>query len=188
MIFGRNPWHEASFSDPVFNAYINVDSAILKKNLKITDHLDRFLRHKVFNMDPDKRCNVVEFGEFVASQKEFVDTVDDASAIQVEFVESGDKVNIIHTRRMSIPDNTLDESYSSNLNASIVAHIGSMDGFGNLQLSSADVSSPYMESRENRIQLVKKIGFSSVSSMDRIASQRLKKRDGRHSSRTKQNL
>jgi serine/threonine protein kinase len=202
MIFGRNPWHEASFSDAVFNSYINVDTAILKRNLKISDNLDHFLRHKVFNMDPDKRCDVMEFAEFVAAQKQFLDTdADDDSSIQVEFVSGGDKVNIIHKlvnnsesngsgsqifnkpSRISIPENDNNESFASNLNASIIGHIGSIDGFGTLKMSNADISSPYIESKENRIQLAKKIGFSSVSSMDRIASQRIKKKMDRNSGR-----
>ena len=39
-------------------------------------------------------------------------------------------------------------------------------------MSSNDIATPFMETKESRIQLVKRIGASSFSSMDRIASVR----------------
>ena len=64
----------------------------------------------------------------------------------------------------------LDNSQSSIMCGSAVASYGSIDGFGRLMLSSADISSPLMESRESRVQLAKKLGLSYASSMDRIGS------------------
>jgi serine/threonine protein kinase len=71
LIFGRSPWHEASLKDRVFHAYITNDPYILRNHLMLSEKLDAFLRLNVFNMNPEKRCTVQEFHDFVSELEYF---------------------------------------------------------------------------------------------------------------------
>jgi serine/threonine protein kinase len=71
LISGRCPWDKASVSDLIFQQYVTTDPDILREKLNMSEKLDDFLREKVFNMVPEKRCNLNEFNAFVSSQKCF---------------------------------------------------------------------------------------------------------------------
>lgn len=66
LIFGICPWYKASKSDVIFEQYISTDPYVLMKKLHISEQLDNFLKEKVFNIHPEKRCDLLEFNAFVA--------------------------------------------------------------------------------------------------------------------------
>ncbi|KAJ3291582.1 hypothetical protein HK104_005952 [Borealophlyctis nickersoniae] len=75
LLFGRNPWYEATPSDPIYRAYSGLDGEegknILKDQFGLTDEFDQVLR-RVFNPDPRKRCSLVELGCLVDNVSAFV--------------------------------------------------------------------------------------------------------------------
>ena len=189
MIFGRCPWYEATQSDKIFQQYTSNDPQVLKKNLNLTKALDDFLKANVFNLDPEKRCDINEFDAFVSSQKTLTDS-DDSAAVrrQLECVSTGSQVSILHkhhanveakqaqaiskfslddilsftqTRGSCLDMLSLDASNNTNLNWSIASQFGSLDSANKLTVSSVDISSPFIETRESRIQLAKQLFVNS---------------------------
>lgn len=57
MLFGKNPWHEASLSDPLYSMYITKNPDILKDQFGLTPEFNSILA-MVFQRDPAKRINL----------------------------------------------------------------------------------------------------------------------------------
>ncbi|KAJ3120317.1 hypothetical protein HK098_004690 [Nowakowskiella sp. JEL0407] len=63
LLFGKNPWHEASDTDPIYSSYIGKNPRILKQQFKLTGEFDMILR-RVF-CAPENRCTVFELKQMV---------------------------------------------------------------------------------------------------------------------------
>ena len=110
MIFGRNPWHEATPKDPVFSAYVGSDPLILKRSLKLNKAVDDFLRRKVFALEPSRRCKVEEFKRFVTTQTEFMETETGiASKLKIECKNEGAVLKFMH----SSIDDSIESDFAS---------------------------------------------------------------------------
>ena len=170
MIFGRSPWHIASLTDSIFGAYIGCDPLILQRTLKLPLKFDNFIRQKVFNLEPDERCSVIEFNLFVQSLDKFTDEEKELTSQSIECVTDGDKIKIFRQlnsnvdnnsskitsrRRGSLPTDTVQQA-----SITIVNHMGSVD-MEKLTFSSARLDNLYVETKESRIQLIKKLGLGS---------------------------
>ena len=193
MIFGKNPWHIANTSDLIFSAYIGSDPYILKRNLKLTSNLDNFLRQKVFNLDPEMRCSVKEFNAFVSLQDSFVECEDEIIYRNLECVTNGNEIKIYH-QLISGPikpgslndmqtshtsnvcrEKTIDKNECRSQNIFLSNLVGSLDSIGKLTIPGNGLSSPLVETRESRTQLVKKFGIgSSSTSIGRCKSQTIR--------------
>ncbi|KAJ3355115.1 hypothetical protein HDU83_004012 [Entophlyctis luteolus] len=83
LLFSKNPWFEATMSDPIFSAYITNRPDILRYHFKISADFDAILG-KVFNMDPSKRLSLPDFKKLVNDLPSFLekDEVAEASALE----------------------------------------------------------------------------------------------------------
>ncbi|KAJ3080329.1 hypothetical protein HK102_003133 [Quaeritorhiza haematococci] len=73
LLFGKNPWHEASLSDPIFSAYVQHNPNILRQQFNLTPQADAIFR-KVFAVDPRQRCSLAELKYMVDHVPAFVMT------------------------------------------------------------------------------------------------------------------
>jgi len=182
MIFGKNPWHVANTSDLIFSEYVGSDPYILKKNLKLTRNFDNFLRQKVFNLDPFKRCSMLEFSSFVLLQDSFVECKDEIIYRTLECVAAGNEITFyqhlksetrkpcslkanqaiqssILSKKTTTTQTQKNDCRSSNIYLSNL--VGSIDNMGKLTISNTGMSSPLVHTRESIRQLVKMIGVGS---------------------------
>lgn len=184
MIFGRNPWHVASLTDNIFGAYMGSDPLVLKRSMNLTTKFDDFLRRKVFNLDPDERCSVRELNSFVQSQEKFVD-MEELLSHKIECIDDGDTIQLFHQLEPVI--NTSEESLRDSqgsrysivklrgsspepISSVSINHIGSVD-IEKLTFSFARLDNPYVETRESRILLAKKLGLGpAVDNSERTLS------------------
>jgi len=74
LLCGRNPWYEASLTDPIYRLYAGVEGDegcnVLRDTFGFTDDFDRVLRGAL-ERDPRKRFTVGEFGRKVGELKRF---------------------------------------------------------------------------------------------------------------------
>jgi len=185
MIFGRNPWHIACLTDNIFGVYMGSDPLVLKRSMKLTTEFDDFLRRKVFNLDPDERCSVRELNSFVQSQEKFVDLEEEFLSRKIECIDDGDKIQLFHqlepvintseeslrTSQGSRPSISLRRGCSPVPNSSVsINRIGSVD-IEKLTFSFDRLDNPYVETRESRILLAKRLGLGpSFDDSDRTLS------------------
>ncbi|KAI9105399.1 kinase-like domain-containing protein, partial [Phlyctochytrium arcticum] len=59
LLFGKNPWHEATPNDAIYAAYIGSNPNVLCDQFHITPEFDQLLRC-LFQPDPLKRCSVAQ--------------------------------------------------------------------------------------------------------------------------------
>ncbi|KAJ3036632.1 hypothetical protein HDV00_002528 [Rhizophlyctis rosea] len=93
LLFGRNPWHEASGSDPIYRAYVSEKPGadgrdVLREQFGLTAEFDGALR-RVFERDPRKRVGVSELGHLVGKCRSFVGA-EEMPGMTPEGVEDGD--------------------------------------------------------------------------------------------------
>ena len=79
LLFGKNPWHSASPSDPIYHAFAYTDPDILKSIFKLTPRMNSLLK-RIFDVNPHTRITLddlaIEFEEIVQfTTDEKIDTV-----------------------------------------------------------------------------------------------------------------
>ncbi|KAJ1569283.1 hypothetical protein HK096_003599, partial [Nowakowskiella sp. JEL0078] len=72
LLFGKNPWHQASSTDPIFSSYIGKNSNILKQQFKLSPEFDAML-HKIFALDERLRPSVEELKMMIDSCESFIE-------------------------------------------------------------------------------------------------------------------
>ncbi|KAI9339993.1 kinase-like domain-containing protein, partial [Obelidium mucronatum] len=70
LLFSKNPWFEATMTDPIFSIYVTSRPDILRHHFKISAEFDSILR-RVFSLDPSKRLSLPEFKRLINSLPSF---------------------------------------------------------------------------------------------------------------------
>ncbi|KAI8803540.1 kinase-like domain-containing protein [Cladochytrium replicatum] len=71
LLFGKNPWHQASLSDPIFGAYVGHNPNVLRDHFGLSREFDSILRG-VFCAE-SIRCTVEELRDRVLNCRRFTD-------------------------------------------------------------------------------------------------------------------
>ncbi|KAJ3205886.1 hypothetical protein HDU67_008572 [Dinochytrium kinnereticum] len=71
LLFSKNPWYEATPTDPIFSQFIGSDPDILRRQFDLTPELDQVLR-RVFSLDPAMRLPLSELKRQILSVPRFV--------------------------------------------------------------------------------------------------------------------
>ncbi|KAJ3071017.1 hypothetical protein HDU99_002526, partial [Rhizoclosmatium hyalinum] len=72
LLFSKNPWFEATMTDPIFSIYVTSRPDILRHHFKISAEFDSILQ-RVFNLDPSKRLPLPEFKRLVNALPSFLE-------------------------------------------------------------------------------------------------------------------
>ncbi|KAJ3022613.1 UNVERIFIED_CONTAM: hypothetical protein HDU68_009022 [Siphonaria sp. JEL0065] len=72
LLFSKNPWFEATMSDPIFSIYVTSRPDILRHHFKISAEFDSILS-RVFSLDPSKRLPLPEFKKLVNALPSFLE-------------------------------------------------------------------------------------------------------------------
>ncbi|KAI9206892.1 PCRan1 kinase, partial [Polychytrium aggregatum] len=72
LLFGKNPWHEASPTDPIFSAYVGNNPHILTQQFQLTPEFDHVLR-RVFDTNPATRARLGELQKMINHLDYFVE-------------------------------------------------------------------------------------------------------------------
>ncbi|KAF2843085.1 Pkinase-domain-containing protein, partial [Patellaria atrata CBS 101060] len=120
---GRNPWKRASAEDSTFRAYYN-DRTFLKSILPLSDELD-FILGRVFEIDPSKRCSILELRSMIMQCSSLTSTSNAPSKVQstTYFVAA----NLGQDQVYNTPQHYTQQVYSpspQNLYASNLAQFG----------------------------------------------------------------
>ncbi|KAJ3074055.1 hypothetical protein HDU98_012250 [Podochytrium sp. JEL0797] len=85
LLFGKNPWFEAHMTDAIFSAFAISNPNILRQQFNLTLQFDAILR-RVFELDPRRRCSVLDLKLMVESCTQFVepDPVSTPAAVPME--------------------------------------------------------------------------------------------------------
>jgi hypothetical protein len=71
LLFGKNPWFEAHYTDAIFSAFAGHNPNILRQQFNLTPEFDAVLR-RAFDLDPRRRCTVSDLKALVDSVPKFV--------------------------------------------------------------------------------------------------------------------
>ncbi|KAI9350863.1 hypothetical protein BDR26DRAFT_1003673 [Obelidium mucronatum] len=72
LLFGKNPWFEAHMTDQIFSAFAISNPNVLRHQFNLTLQFDAILR-RVFELDPRRRCSVLDLKQMVESCTQFVE-------------------------------------------------------------------------------------------------------------------
>ncbi|TPX47806.1 hypothetical protein SeMB42_g01061 [Synchytrium endobioticum] len=102
LLFGKNPWHEASATDPIFGPYISRAPEILREQFNLSHEFDSLLR-RVFTLDARKRITLKELRRAVAQCNTFTfnDIQDDVGEEYGFVFESDDLMGGIASSRVT---------------------------------------------------------------------------------------
>lgn len=73
LLFGRNPWHEATATDPIYSVYTTTNPHILMDQFKISAEFNSLLA-RVFKEDPMRRISLAELREGIIQLRAFMES------------------------------------------------------------------------------------------------------------------
>ncbi|KAJ3200192.1 hypothetical protein HK099_002783, partial [Clydaea vesicula] len=81
LLFGKNPWHEASEKDPIYSSYIGHNPQVLKKQFNLSNEGES-LFNKIFELDVNKRISLQQLKSLIINIPSFTQQKEETVVIK----------------------------------------------------------------------------------------------------------